>query len=65
MKSEKSMQEYKNEFRRQKYKCIQVLFSCDDCTINDLEEWCKSNKMSKNEFIKKAIKQALRIGLEN
>lgn len=65
MKSQKSVQEYKNQYNREHYVTWKVTFLCDDCTIQEVEEWCKLNKMSKNEFIKKSIKQALRIGLED
>ena len=58
-------QEYTNQYIREHYVTWKVRIPCEDCIINDVEEWCKSNNMSRNEFIIMAIRQALKIGVQD
>lgn len=54
-----------NDQKKGEFWAMTVRFYCAECTKEEVESWCKLNKMSKNEFILKAVKQALRIGIDN
>ena len=65
MPYKKEVQERKNEYNREHYVTWKVTVHCEDCIIKDVEEWCKLNNMSRNEFIIMAIRQALKIGIQD
>ena len=65
MIDKKLKQKRDNEYIREHYVTWKVTVRCEDCIIKDVEEWCKSNNMSRNEFIIMAIRQALKIGIQD